>query len=473
MKILVNKEKAWILFLYIILATIFLYLWFDIPSIYFANYGILFLAYLIVGGIFFVGIASEKVKLFDTFTIVSMLYIMIMVIYPIYDYIRLELTKSGVDTSSGCIKATIIFLISYISFSCGYFRVKTHEQESQSSFIRNIESISISEMYIIAISCWCVAYVGCMVGQVSRGFSLSYIFSMGKNVQDDIMITSSSGGLLFLLMLTPTVIVSELMIWIYGKSILVKTSTLILTMIYLLMRGSRILIFVMIAAPVVYWYLKRKKSPSIKTIIVGFFALTIIFMGVQIARVSISRGRDFRQALSEQIFSMDAIMALFESDFSTYKVFYGIVNAIPEKMDYLLGEGIFGYTLALVVPRAIWPGKPDAPERTVVNAALGQLAVDNGNAYPNIGTFYSEFGVIGCIIFMYIYGYLISKARKLYKMESKSALILYSCLWPFCFQLTARSVSNAVYSLFFGMLPMIVAWFYSGLVHKKSIGVGK
>lgn len=120
-------------------------------------------------------------------------------------------------------------------------------------------------------------------------------------------------------------------------------------------------------------------------------ALTL-FATLQIARVSIARGRDFRASVEEQLFSLETYMSVFESDFSTYKVFYGIVEAIPQKMDYLLGEGLFGYTLALVVPRALWPGKPDAPERAVVYAAMGQGAVDAGNAYPNIGTFYSEFG---------------------------------------------------------------------------------
>lgn len=467
MKIKIGRRKVYFVIAYLIIAMVFLFKWLDIPSKYSANYGIVLLAYLVVGGLVFLTFSSENVRLFDTFTIVSILYLMIMVIYPLYDYMRLELTKSGVDTTSGCIKATIIFMVSYIAFYLGFFFTNRHNETKISSFFGNIDSISQNEMNMIALFCWCVAYAGCMAGQISRGFSLSYILSMGKTVQDDILVTSSSGGLLFLLMLTPTVIVSELMIWIYGKNMFIKVGTLALTMIYLLMRGSRILIFVMIAAPVVYWYLKRKRSPSMKMIVLGCAGLLVIFAGVQIARVSISRGQDFREALSVQLFSFDSFMAVFESDFSTYKVFYGIVNAIPQKMNYLLGEGIFGYTLALVVPRAIWPGKPDAPERAVVNAALGETAVASGNAYPNIGTFYSEFGVIGCIVFMWIFGYLMSKSRRLYKMQSASALILYSCLWPFCFQLTARSVSNAVYSLFFGMLPMIVAWLYSKIGLKR------
>lgn len=469
MKFRIMKKRLWLIFLYIGLGLLFLLYWISVPSQYYLNYGMLLITYVIVGGIVFFVEASKLVRLFDTFTIVSLLYLMIMVVYPLYDYIRLNLSTSGVDTSSGCIKATLIFLVSYLFFCAGYFSVRICDREKPSAFIQSIESISRKDMSIIAVICWIIAFVGCMIGQISRGFSLSYILSMGAIVQDDILVTSSSGGLLFLLMLTSTLIVSELMIMVYSKSIALKVSTLILALIYLLMRGSRILIFVMIASPIIYWYLRRKKAPSMRMVIIGVSVLFVLFAAVQIARGSIARGRDFRQVVSEQLFSMDAFMAVFESDFSIYKVFYGIVNVIPETTEYLLGKGIFGYTIALIVPRAIWPGKPDAPERAVVGAAVGQLAVDNGMAYPNIGTFYSEFGVLGCAVFMWIYGRLLSKARKLYRMESASALILYSCLWPYCFQLTCRSISNAVYSLFFGILPMIVAWFYSRICGVKQL----
>lgn len=468
MKLSIAKNRLWLIALYVALGLFFLFSWINIPDTYYLNYGVLLLAYVVVGGIIFFAGASNQVRLFDTFTIVSVLYLMIMVIYPLYDYIRLNLTKSGADTSSGCVKATLIFIISYVFFCAGYFGFRIHDQEEPSAFIQKVESISANDMLIIAIFCWIVAFVGCMFGQISRGFSMSYIMSMGQIEQGDIYVTSSSGGLLFLLKLMPTLIVSELMIWVYSRSLVIKVSTMTLVLMFLLMNGQRILILVIAVAPVVYWYLKRNKSPSMRTVIVTLLLLLVVFAAMQIARVSINRGRDFGEVLSERLFSVETFISVFESDFSTYKVFYGIVDAIPEKMDYLFGRGIFGYTLALVIPRNLWPGKPDAPERAVVKAAMGQLAVDNGNAYPNIGTFYSEFGIIGCVVFMWIFGRLLSKSRKLYRMQSNSALILYSCLWPYCFQLTARSISNAMYSLFFGLLPMIVAWFYSYIVSKKK-----
>lgn len=468
MKLYIQKKRIWILLIYVIFFCICVAVSVGAPERYKANCIILAAAYIITGGVSAYFYASGRVKLFDPFTIVSFLYMMLMIIYPIYDYSRLNLTKAGVNTSDGCIKATIIFVPSYLALCLGYFSTKKSKKKNR--IVNRIEQLSNTDMCLVGFVCWLIAFLGCMGGQISRGFSWRYILSLGSVVQEDIMVTSSSGGLLFLLMLAPTMIVSQMMILIYGKRFLVKCVTLMLSMIYLFMRGSRILMLVMIAAPIVYWYTRRKKSPTIKVIIVSVLALLTLFATLQIARVNIAQGQNFRDSVAKQLFSLDTYMSVFESDFSTYKVFYGIVTAIPEKMDYLLGKGLFGYTLALVIPRAIWPGKPDAPERAVVYAAMGQRAVDGGNAYPNLGTFYSEFGIMGCLICMWIYGKLIAKSRSLYLAGEKSSNILYACLWPFFFQLTARSISNAVYSLFFGLLPMIAAWFYSCIVKKQYGG---
>lgn len=450
----VKKNLIGLLFVYVLLGVVFTCSWFEIPDWYVSNYAVLLLAYFMIGGINFYFWCSGKVRFFDTFSIISFLYMMIMIVYPLHDYMQMNLTKGGVDTSEGCIKATILFITSYILFCLGYFTTKNSRKHFP--FFDKIERQSDRKKKNVALFCWCIAFIGCMMGQISRGFSLSYLLSIGSMAQDDVFINSSSGGLLFLLMFIPTMIVSAVMILAYSKSIFLKVCVLGLSVLFLFMRGSRIVMFVMVAAPIIYWYFKNNRSPSVKTLCIAFVAALTLFATLQIARGNIARGQDFKQDIVEKVISVDTFMSVFESDFSTYKVFYGIVEAIPDRMDYLYGRGIFGYTVALIVPRVLWPEKPDAPEREVVYAAMGQTAVDSGYAYPNIGIFYSEFGVPGCLFFMYLFGYLASKTRRLYMCGSKVAMILYACLWPFFFQFTARSISNAIYSLFFGFLPVLI-----------------
>lgn len=465
MNISIKRNLAGFLLIYGLLGAIFFYLWLDIPDIYFINYGILLLAYILIGGVTFLFWSSGKVKFFEPFTIISFLYMMTLIIYPLYDYTNLNVYKSGVDTSSGCIKGTLIFMISYLFFCCGYFGSAVKNRKS--TFFKRIERLNSNKMSLIAFVCWIVSFAGAMAGQISRGFSWSFILSMGSMGQDDIIVNSSSGGLLFLLMLIPTMIVSEIMVLNYSKSIFLKIVTFLFTFVFLFMRGGRMLMIDLLAAPVILQYLKQKKSPAVKTICISFAVAIGLFAVLQISRQNISQGHDFRESLADNLFSVKTYMSVLDSDFSTYKVYYGIVNAFPEQYDYLYGRGMIGYTAALIVPRSLWPDKPDAPEREVVYDAMGQEAMDNGNAYPNIGTFYSEFGIVGTLILMFLYGVVMSKVRNLYRMESEPALILYACLWPFCFQLTTRSFSNAVYTLLFGFLPMGVCWLLSSNRRKE------
>ena len=460
MKISIRRDRAGFLLIYALLGVLFSYLWMDIPDIYLENYGILLLAYFIDGGITFFLWSSGRVRFFDPFTIISFLYVMILVIYPMYDYTQLNVYKSGVDTSSGCIKGTAIFTISYLLFCVGYF--VSDVKDGGHNFFKRIERLNRIKIAQISLVCWAISFAGAMAGQVSRGFSLNFILSMGAAGQEDILVNSTSGGLLFLLMLIPTMIVSEVMLLNYSRNPLIKIITFALTALFLFMRGGRMLMIDMVAAPVILWYLKRKKSPSVKVASIAFALAITLFAILQVARNDISQGQDFRRNLSENLFSVETYMSVFDSDFSTYKIYYGIVNAFPEQYDFLYGKGMIGYTAALIIPRSIWEDKPDAPEREVVYSAMGQTALDNGNAYPNIGVFYSEFGTLGTMVLMFLYGVIMSKARKLYEFQSEPALILYSCLWPFCFQLTARSFSAAMYTLLFAFLPMMLCWFLAG-----------
>lgn len=464
MNFIMYRSRIWILFLYILVATVFFINWFDIPEVYQTNYIVLLVSYILVGGLMCYRWITKKASLFEPFTIVSILYLMLMLIYPMYDYIRLNLMKGGVDNSSGCIEGTLLFVISYLAFFLGYVTNKPLERIKKHNFFSSIDSLSDKTICKIMIVVWLVSIAGALYGQVNRGFSLNYILSMGSVDADGWNISSSSGKYLFLLMLNPTAIVSAISIFVFSKNKYLKFFIMGITLLVLFMRGSRMLMIVMLGALIVYYYVRNKKTPSLKKSILVLSLALFVITSMQIARGSIYMGRDFRNDLYEKLVTVDAYMAPFESDFSTYKVYYGIINAIPEKMDYLYGRGIFGYTAALIIPRSLWPNKPDAPEREIVLRSLGQTAVDSGNAYPNIGTFYSEFGWIGSVIFMFLYGRLLSNARKLYMLNSRSALILYACLWPFCFQLTMRSISNAVYVLGFGILPFIVVWLYKKLV---------
>ena len=116
-----NSQKLAIGLIYIIvfimLFSKFFSLTLEIDKI---NYSILLLSYLICGAIFISTIFKKTYYIFEPYTIVSLLYIAIMIYRPCIDIYNGNYYRFGIYVMDGCLNATIIFTISFIFFSIGY-----------------------------------------------------------------------------------------------------------------------------------------------------------------------------------------------------------------------------------------------------------------------------------------------------------------------------------------------------------------
>ena len=399
---------------------------------------------------------NKNTSLFDPIVIISFLYLSIFLVYPLYDYCQDNLLKAGADTSEGCVRGTLIFVLSFFSFFIGYFF--TPVSGKRSYFFECLDRLSPTMIFWVTCVVWGISFIGSIYALVARGFSLHYLFSLGTMNMYEHFVSIENSRFLFLLMLGPTLVVSWMLIMVYSRSWLVRVLFTIPTAVYLFMRSGRWIAFVAMLAPVVYYYIKNRKNPSMVKLLACGLACLFLFSIMQVSRSSLYSHKNITDAIRDNIFSMETYMQPLESDFSTYKAYYGIVKSFPGYQGFLLGKGIFGYTIALIIPITLWKNKPDAPEHEVVRLALNEEAVIGGVAYPNIGSFYVVFGIPACVFFMLLFGFLMSKARSLYMQNSKIALVLYSCLYPFCFQLVARSPSSAVYLILFALLPVGVLY---------------
>jgi oligosaccharide repeat unit polymerase len=149
--------------------------------------------------------------------------------------------------------------------------------------------------------------------------------------------------------------------------------------------------------------------------------------------------------------------ATFEN-FEIYKPFYGLVQAVPNVHGYTLGKQLF-YTVVIVVPRLIWPDKPMPIMQELMSVSLNSYAVQAGAAWPNLGEYYSEFGIIGCVFFMFIFGMVCCWCRKLYRADNRTthSLIAYSIILPSLLQIIIRGYTPTnFYLMLFLLLPI---WF--------------
>ena len=90
---------------------------------------------------------------------------------------------------------------------------------------------------------------------------------------------------------------------------------------------------------------------------------------MQFARASIRAGSGGSIPI-EQIFNFDNIVEMLVENFEIFKTYYAIVEHFPKDIPFMLGKEIFLYTTVMLVPRFIWPGKPQPAIYEVISKAV-------------------------------------------------------------------------------------------------------
>ena len=142
---------------------------------------------------------------------------------------------------------------------------------------------------------------------------------------------------------------------------------------------------------------------------------------------------------------------------------------VPNELEYQYGMASIVSVITMIIPRKIWPGKPISPIITNLHMFCGELAAKSGYAMPNISEYYLDFGVIGCIVMLFIFGQVLQKLKDLYRYKSydRHGLILYSVMFPALLQVMLRGYSPSyMYLLFFYSFPVIIMKYF---VDNKSL----
>jgi oligosaccharide repeat unit polymerase len=199
--------------------------------------------------------------------------------------------------------------------------------------------------------------------------------------------------------------------------------------------GFRFRILILVLAPIVYHYLRVKRRPGALKVFAAAFAVILLIGAIGLTRTA------FRSSSSVDIgaVSVGSSSESFEGDLSIYQPFLAIIQSFPREHDYLWGSS-YAYLLVQPIPRSLWSDKPEAPIRAVVQATLGSDAATSGVAYPNVGEFYANFGAVGLIAGMWVFGLL---ARISYEYLSRHenndwARVLYAVIFPFLVQVISR-----------------------------------
>lgn len=396
-----------------------------------------------------ISVSRQEADLFEPIMLVMLLYYCIFVYRPIIDIHNGDYMTFGVDPMSACPKSCVIVASSLISFWFAYYSGNKKQEPIE---ISKRVLLGQSQILVKAYAVWIVAFAASVLNLVVSGKSLSYIFSLSLSgtIED-----SADTGIAALSFFSYTMIAPWLYILIYDRG---RTKKMIITFLMLcvyVIRGTRITLLSMAAAVVLYFYLSRKRRPKFRSVIIAVIAMLFVMSFLQAARHGIRFGDS--ASFSWEDFSTSMFTNVFDADLTTYKQFYAIVDAYPSKYPYTMGRAIIMQTLITMIPRAIWPGKPDVVISEVIKNAVNQSAADSGMASPNIGEYYFEFGVLGCVVLMFIVGKIFKHWKSYIASNKLEKIIAYSCLYGVVFQLIIRtSTPSLVYQYIFTIVPILL-----------------
>lgn len=417
-----------------------------------SNYTFLFVGLIICSVLLGIKLYKQPLFIFDPFLFSSLLSFCIFLIQPMNDILKNEMFYGYMNAFSGCQKGTFVFVISYVMFCLVYFitknKIPRHNKIYQ-SFKGNQFKISLISLII-----WLVSLAGCVGFFLANGYNLSYIFTLGNLGEANIDEIFARMG--FLWKFSFSLIGSFMYYWVCGHNRLLKAVMWVITCIILVANGGRAVLLIFLFAPLVYYYAKHTKNPPIRYIVMWICVFCIISAVIQTFRWEMRSGGDVQMSM---LWNMENILEPVYTNFRVYKMYYFILDAMPGQLEYVWGKESIGYTFIMLIPRVIWPSKPDAPFREILRYSAGDFAVENGQAFPGLTEPYMDFGLLGCLVYAFIGGWLISKLKNLYLYthQDSHALVLFSLLYPFLFQVIIRGyVPSLVFSVLFLFLPFII-----------------
>ncbi|MDN5372922.1 MAG: hypothetical protein PWR19_1968 [Carnobacterium sp.] len=462
-----TRKKILIIALYFLVGLFFMYKYnyvINISSIHnlsSVNYINLVFSYFLVVGIFVFLCIKKNCDIFEPFIFCSIIMILIFIVTPLINMILNDTYSFGVYVMGASLKATWIFNLSYISFCLGYFSIKIRDK-METTLITSSLYLYRKKIVKTSVVLWILSFTLVVVYLITKGFNLSYILTLGTggNLLDQ---SNGSGTLLgFLSMFGYMCVTLWLLIVVFSKSLVLKGLTGILTLLILIFQGFRFIIVIMILAPIIYYYIKIGKRPTPLTWFFLGLMLTAMIIIIGFTRNNISSGL----TISWGDINLDFAIEVIKGNFDIYKSYYGVINAVPNEMGFTYGKQ-FLYTFIMLIPRFIWPNKPEPLQAELVELGLNKTASLSGFAFPNLGEYYSEFGIIGSILILFILGKIIAKCKLLYQGSNRNenTVIIYSVILPACMQLIIRGYTPSNFYLIFFLIAPV--WIVNKTIRMK------
>ncbi len=417
-------------------------------SDYAVEYGIVLLSYFCVGAIFLVFIfRSSVVFIFEPIILVGLLEFITYSVAPLISILSNETDLRGHYVMDGCAKATLLYGVSFVAILLGYYGT-INNRHNYEQLVWNEEPILDDadnddegikqKVVLVSLLMWFLGFVFFTRFFITQGYGIKYILTLGMaGNADRTQAAETSLDVLFnmrFFMPTACIYISQ-----YSKRKWIAVILYALTFIEFMAYGFRNILVLLIAAPLVVYYLKRMKMPSNKSIGLMLVTLFVLIGVVEIFRASVRQGAGVAAANWDR-FNLMTLWRACQGNFDLYKTLYGCVTYVPAKHFYTLGDTLVILTIVTCIPRAIWPGKPTSYVRELSAQFIGAQALKEAWALSTFCEYYVEFGILGCILCSFILGKFCSKMKSWYMRRDRTtdSVIMYAVVYPMLMLLAVR-----------------------------------
>lgn len=422
------------------------------------NYIYVLFSYFLVGGVWLSYINKYGIYLFEPVTIVMTITLITFSIEPLISMITDDLNVNGFYVYDGCKMGTTIYIFAAIAFLLCYYRDVRFRKRSisyrEERYIPENLDLEVNNRRRVVFWGYFFAILGtgvAIIDLILQGYSFQYIFSLG--IMGTLEADDSSLG--FLINLRNCAIPAIVYLFLYAKNKLPASFLLIASAACMFMRNKRAILIVLVASPIIFYYIKNRKSPRAKTVVILSMIAAIVIGGMQYMRY------DATSSVSEvnwENFDLWEIWKGFSGNFDLYKTLYAAVVYFPEKHFFTLGQQLIFLTLVTAIPRAFWPGKPISIFETLKVEWLGEGSVRGAWAYAQLTEFYVEYGPLGAIILMGLFGKICRYLKKLF-MAPKTIhdLVIYAVTFPMLMQFVIRGYMPInFWIMVFMLIPVFV-----------------
>lgn len=166
---------------------------------------------------------------------------------------------------------------------------------------------------------------------------------------------------------------------------------------------------------------------SVKKIKIKYFIIGVILFAVYFSFYSIARA-----AGTFDVKTLQSVIANMSDTFQRLllrsrgsEMFSIVLQDLNRTHDYHMSMGIFLNPLSVWIPRSIWANKPTAEGLLFTTTFFGKYGIVSGISGTCLGEFYWEYGIIGVIVSMFLFGIIFTLFQNTFFNNKKNISVLF------------------------------------------------